>query len=237
MNTKGVTMKTPRIGKTEYLNAIKRHGQRDGATNEILYYLCQRFPNHAKRGEINAKLFIIGRTYATGIERAIISPKNGQGGSIYCLSDYLFEHCDEINAILRPLKSIKEPLNVKKLLAIIEAHGKLVSLIRPIMRKSSKKKSLDTRSFVSKYLHFHCPAVPIYDNNAANCLRRLVPWRDVDPLKDTPPDADHSYIRYVTRFLKLYQEAMEAGLNPTVKHVDAYLIDMERDRKSKGASA
>jgi len=230
-------METACIGKTEYQNAIKSYKERDEATNVVLYDLCRRWPNHDDIGEINAKLFIIGRTYATGIERGIESP-GGQGGSMYRLSTHVLKNRVKLDAILKRLNLVQEPLNARKLLVIVDAHRKLMNLIRPILRKSkSKQDSLDPRSFVSKYLHFHCPAVPIFDNNAANCLRRLVPWRDVDPLEDAPSGADHSYTRYVTRFLKLYQEAMEAGLNPTVKHLDAYLIDVERSRKTKGASA
>ena len=55
----------------EYRQAVDDYEKGWQATDTALYDLCRRYPNHTDRGGVNAKLWIIGRTYATGIERKI----------------------------------------------------------------------------------------------------------------------------------------------------------------------
>ena len=91
----------------------------------------------------------------------------------------------------------------------------------PITRKNQS-----TRSFVSKYMHFHNPAVPIYDSVATAALRRVVRWHDGLAVFDLPPDADEEFGWYVMRFFGLYEQVRSAGLRPRVRHVDHYLLSM-----------
>lgn len=37
--------------------------------NQVLYDLCRRHPGHSEPGEILAKIWLIGRSYAAAIER------------------------------------------------------------------------------------------------------------------------------------------------------------------------
>jgi len=72
----------------KYQRASTKYRAEWEATDEALYSLCQRYPGHQDRGGINAKLLIIGRAYATGIERKI--PSLGtQGSSLEQLADHL----------------------------------------------------------------------------------------------------------------------------------------------------
>src|SRR5580692_7458528 len=50
-------------------------------TDEVLLRLCRDHPNHDTQASVNAKVIIVGRSYATGIERKVTST-GGPGGGI-----------------------------------------------------------------------------------------------------------------------------------------------------------
>lgn len=190
-------------------------------TDEALYALCRQHPGHADRAGINAKLWIIGRTYATGIERKI--PANGkQGGSMTQLAVHLLKHARQMDDIFGRLRRLTDPLDPDKLRSILDLHGRFLALIQPVARRNQSP-----RSFASKYMHFHNPAVPIIDTYADAACREMIRWRKLFCLFDLPPGADEYYARYVLRFWQLYQLVRGAGLEPTVKHLDYYLLSAE----------
>ena len=43
--------------------------ERNQHLNSVLYAMCEESPSHRGRGAIRAKVVIIGRTYASGLER------------------------------------------------------------------------------------------------------------------------------------------------------------------------
>ena len=188
------------------------------ATDATLYDLCQRHPGHGDQAGVNAKLWIIGRTYATGIERKI--PSNGrQGGSMSQLAEHLLKHAQQIDDLFARLRQLEEPLEPAKLRTIIDIHGQYIALLQPVLRRNQSP-----RSFASKYMHFHCPAVPIIDTYADWSLRKHLRWQDSFCIFKLPADADEYYAWYVLRFWQLYQQASAAGLQPSVKHLDYYLL-------------
>jgi hypothetical protein len=188
------------------------------ATDEALYALCRRHPGHADQAGVNAKLWIIGRTYATGIERKI--PANGkQGGSMSQLADHLLNHARQVDDIFRRLRQLAEPLDPHKLRAIIDLHGRFIALIQPVVHQNQSP-----RSFASKYMHFHNPAVPIIDTYAEAACRKMIRWHKSFCLFDLPIGADEYYAWYVLRFWQLYRQARAAGLELTVKYLDYYLL-------------
>ncbi len=187
-------------------------------TDETLYALCRRHPGHADRGSINAKLWIIGRTYATGIERKI-SSDGSQGSSLTRLADLLENKHAAVDAIIGTLNSVREPLDTAQLRTILCAHGALLKLVRPLLRNRQSP-----RSFVSKYLHFHCPAVPIFDSIAMRKLTKLSPWRQLTNKLTIPSEADPEYGWYVSRFWQLYSDLRSAGANVTVKTLDHFIL-------------
>ena len=201
-----------------YRRAVANYDRTWRATDETLYDLCRRHPGHSAIAGVNAKLWIIGRTYATGIERKIRS-KRTQGSSMSQLGQYMLARTAELDAIFGPLTDIAEPITPDKLRTIIGLHGRFVRLLQPLTRNAQS-----TRSFCSKYMHFHCPAVPIIDTYAERALRKAVRWQRSFRLFDLPAGADEQYARYVLRFWQLYQQALAAGLQPTVKHLDYYLL-------------
>jgi len=187
-------------------------------TDQTLYNLCQKNFDHNSLNSINAKLWIIGRAYATGIERKI--PTDGkQGGSLTQLAKQLYKKRKTIDPMFKKLRNISKSLNVDSLKDISIIHGKLTQIIKRITRKNNVP-----RSFVSKYMHFHCPTVPIYDNFAARALKKLVPWRNELLVFDKSPNMDEEYLWHLFRFWNLYQTALKNCNSVKVKHLDFYLL-------------
>lgn len=187
--------------------------------DEVLYRLCREHPRHDDRGAVNAKVNIIGRTYATGIER-LVPTSGAQGSSISKVSELFATHHVEIDRWFFHLGRISEPLTIVSIRQILLLHGLLMDLLKRI---TIDEKS--PRSFVSKYLHFHNRAVPIYDSVAAKFLPRLVllgAIRDfqIRPVKCTDPD----YSDYVQRFARLYECTASQSLPVTVRSLDYYLL-------------
>ncbi len=210
---------------SDYRIAAEDYKGKWRATDEVLYDLCQRFPGHGDRGQVNAKLWIIGRTYATRIESMI--PSDGkQGGSMSKLAQHLHKRAGKADALFTQLRQVKLPLDPGKLSTIVAVHGQFIALIRPVLRPNQSP-----RSFASKYMHFHCPAVPIIDSYADAALRRLVHWRNSFWLPDLPKHVDDCYAKYASRFWQLYHQACDSGLEPSVKYLDQYLL------RTSGATA
>ena len=139
----------------KYKRACADYAANWEAVEIALYDLCKRHPDHQDQGGINAKLWIIGRAYATGIERKI-SSQGFQGSSMTQLGKHFWRNRHRVDKALQILRGVNQPLTPEKLTKILDAHGRLVRIIQGALRKGQTP-----RSFVSKYLHFHNPAVPI----------------------------------------------------------------------------
>ncbi len=203
----------------EYRQAVDDYEKGWQATDTALYDLCRRYPNHTDRGGVNAKLWIIGRTYATGIERKIRT-NNQQGGSMSKLAECLSKHAIRLDALFSRLRDVQEPLDISKLRTIIDIHGQFIALIQPELRHTHHS----PRSFASKYMHFHCRAVPIIDTFADWALRKAARWQKSFWLFNPATGGDEYYATYVFRFWHLYQEAIAVGVKPKVKHLDYFLL-------------
>jgi hypothetical protein len=92
------------------------------------------------------------------------------------------------------------------------------------------RKTRTPRSFVSKYMHFHCPAVPIYDSWAVARVRSLYHWKKSFRIFDPPKVADEEYCRYLMRFWQLYREARNVRPGATVRLLDYCLLWRAEDR-------
>lgn len=211
----------------EYREAVADYRASWCVIDEVLYDLCRRYPDHTDARGVNAKLWIIGRTYATGIERKIAT-SGSQGSSMTRLSGYLRDHAQELDLLLEQLRQVAEPLTQERLQVIVDCHGQFLKLLKGVTRSGQT-----ARSFASKYLHFHCPAVPIIDSYAAGMLRTLVRWREDLEVFAIPQHADRIYAWYVMRFWCLYQTASDAlrrqdadagEATVSVKYLDYYLM-------------
>jgi hypothetical protein len=196
--------------------------------DEVLYRLCRVHPNHIDPGANNAKIYIIGRTYTTGIERKI--PTTGaQSSSMSQVSDLFLKHHENIDRWFARVATVSEPLTGLGIRKILLYHGLLVNCLSTITRDKQS-----SRSFASKYLHFHNPAVPIYDSIAASCLSSLVPLRTLRDFQiRSVKGADPEYADYVRRFAKLYRSIV--GPTVSVRRLDYYLIwKVDSDRAKEG---
>src|SRR5262249_39033361 len=92
---------------------------------------------------------------------------------------------------------------------------------------SHRTKGVFLSSFVSKYLHFHCPTVPIFDSNAQTAIGKVVDWELVNPIREPMgelPEWARAYRNFVAAFVVLYERAyVETTLKPTVKELDNLL--------------
>ena len=207
-----------RISWKEYEKALIDYLKNWELQNKILYDLCKKHPHHSDYQTINAKLWLIGRTYATGIERMILS-HGEQGSSLSQLSRHMHKNRKTLESIFKKLSSIKEPLNPEKLKVIVNEHGRFVEIFSQRLRKNRS-----ARSFASKYLHFHCPAVPLYDKFAAQELRKMFRWNDDFEIFNKPATADEDYYYFIMRFWQLYQQMRDLGKKVNVRFIDCYLL-------------
>lgn len=222
-------MKRPieKFSITKYKKACRDYKTNWEAVEIALYGLCKRYSKHQTKNAINAKLWIIGRTYATGIERKIKS-KGTQGSSMEQLSNHIWKNRHRTDKILKNLTRVHEPLTEKKLQIILQVHGRLLKLIQPMLRNRQSP-----RSFISKYLHFHCPAVPIYDGIAASALIKMCPWKKAYEIFPMTKSADKNYRNFVFRFWQIYQEACKTRAKVSVKFLDHYILAIAKDDRKR----
>jgi len=186
------------------------------AADEVLYAVARPHAGPCTDAEINAKLLVIGRSYATGIERQVSNPRPS---AIARLSEFFAGNRDAIDGLVAEAADLQEPLTLETLRAIVGIHGRFVHLLRGVTRPDETP-----WSFASKYLHFHAPAVPIYDSYAAErALPHIYRWQPGFAVFEPPEGADHEYARFVFRFWQLYQDAVAAGQHVSVKLLDYYL--------------
>ena len=65
--------KSLQFSQKDYLKSVNSYLQNWLQIDNTLYSLCRKNYGHDSMNSINAKLWIIGRTYMTGIERKIES--------------------------------------------------------------------------------------------------------------------------------------------------------------------
>lgn len=178
----------------------------------VLRHVCTEFPGHADRAGVNAKLYLVGRTFASGIERQIKSDGT-QGGALRKLGDHLVAHAEGLDPELARLPRTEAPTD-DELRTVVEAHGAVVALIKPLLHRGTP------RSFVSKYLHFHSPAVPIYDSVAVRNLPPYVTDAEAGSWSGGRPAGDPDYRWYVRRVRHLMRRLQELHVAPTIRLVE-----------------
>jgi hypothetical protein len=187
-----------------------------GAVDEILYGICREHPGHRELRQVTAKIALIDRAYSAGFERRVTPPPGQQ--AITVIANFVLAHAAQIDAIIGRLASLQEPLTADAMAEIVAEHGRFVALLREVTTDGTAP-----RSFAAKYLHFHCPVVPIYDAYAAEALVKVVRWDSGDVPFERPAEGDGEYWAFCVRFLRLYEACLQAGLDVTVKSLDAWL--------------
>ena len=180
-----------------------------------LYDLCRRRPSQRAFSDVFTKVAIICGVYNAGLDRAWRGPGRPATETARCLVG----QADLIGQTLETLAS--SPLNQASLVQIVALHGALTRSL------SSRAGGASLTVPISKYLHFHCPIVPICDSRAEENINRFVDGMDSYRLRISmaePKDLDERYFKFVAKFLLLYKRAWtETRLRPTVKEVDHLL--------------
>lgn len=195
--------------------AIKSYEDSWKTVDSELYDLCRRRASHTSFADVYAKVAIIGRVYEAGVARAW----RGEGDPETEITRTLTAQADLIGKGLTHLAN--RPFSRQTAGQIIELHGHLARAV------SSRSGSVFLTSFVSKYLHFHCPIVPIFDSNAQASIGRFVDWTQVSPIRDAMtelPGGARAYRNFAAAFTVLHERAItETPLKPTVKELDHLL--------------
>lgn len=204
----------------DYRKAQRERRMLYSKTDEVLYDMCRKWPNHRDLSIVQAKVRIIGRVYATGVERK--GKKDKTKGIYETVAEILQKNQNWIDSEINELNRFKG-LSIPSYERILRLHGNIVRLLR----KKTRSK-LNFRSFVSKYLHFHIPIVPLFDSVASNTINRSdwYPWkkskgRILIPMRR---EYDPVYYRFFEQFLLYFSDLKEKKLSPTVKDADWYLI-------------
>jgi len=202
-----------------FRSAVNTHARDWGVTDGVLYELCRKHPSHEALSAVNAKSLLIGRTFATGIERHIKSA-GSQGSSIGQLARHLQRNGSLVDGIIGRLAGLKEPLDLQSLPIVVREHGKFCQLLVKISRNGNVP-----ASFASKYLHFHCPMVPIYDSLAYDQA-----WRRRKPeglqVYEKPAHAHDGYYWYSLCFWQHYSKVRALVPTATVRMAEFYLLWM-----------
>ena len=216
-----------RVSKKAYDKAVDRYRKEGEAVNECLYQLCIHFPKHRDLNGVHAKVWLIGRTYGTGFERQTVHKhknKNRQGNVLRHLSRFLHRHRKHIDAGISTLDRSSATLDLAKLERIAVVHHCILKIVSdfPMLRERKDRKKHAARSFVSKYLHMHCPSVPILDSFA----KRELGKHHLSVVEaEMPNSVDPEYWKFGMRFLALYERAhRDVGNRLKVKHLDEYLM-------------
>lgn len=189
-------------------------------SNQILYDLCSKYPDHRNPEEIVAKVLMIGRIYAVALER--IKTKLRINDDFYLEAIVpLFQrsNLDQRLGTLRG-KSLSDQQVFEETLQV---HSYLIKLIGGL---ESDERYLKKRSFASKYLHFHLPDLFfIYDSRAQNAMT-LFNFKPSHQIKELVKryDLDEPYAQFAERCIKLKKWLVNQDLYLNNREVDNLLL-------------
>lgn len=189
--------------------------------NSILYNMCSENITHNDEGVVIGKIWIIGRSYSTSIERRKINNSDDiENDDFYTkiVAPVMLINGDELDYRIRMLQS-EERLNRDNIKDVIALHKFVVNLFFDM---SGVKK----RSLASKYLHFHLPhIVYMYDSKAESEIKKYVK-KNMD-IKSLIGDSikDEEYANFMGRVLMLDELIQEEfGEKLTPQQLDAILM-------------
>ena len=186
--------------------------------NEVLYDLARSRPGHEHLQDVVAKVGIISRAYAAGAER---HATNGIAG----LASHLHANrvaVEDIIGALQEAAGSAELYSPASGYTAVAQHGRFCELMAGATRGANW-----LPSFASKYLHFHAPGVPIFDSRAGWRIRQsdFYPFRGRSMRRfPKPAVCDGRYYKFCNQFLVMWDDAVAAGIDVSVRRLDQYLL-------------
>lgn len=204
----------------DYKKAQRERLKLYSRVDDVLYDMCREWPDHKNIGTVQAKVRIIGRVYSAGLERK--GERDRLKGIYETVAEIFHENRVWIDSEIKELNKFKT-LSRSSHERILSAHGNMVKLLR----KGTRSK-LNFRSFVSKYLHFHNPIVPLFDSVASNTINRpdWYPWKRFKGhiLVPMSKQYDRVYYKFFNQFLLYFRDLNKLKQSPSVRSADWYLI-------------
>ncbi len=193
------------------------------AFDQVLYRMCAAMPRHDTLGWVAAKVGIISRAYATGLERHVETNKMRKVNGLVIVAHHLHRNGPRVDDLMSRLRRIARGRVLRspeQLRETVRVHSELLSLVREVIREGHIP-----RSFVSKYMHFHAPAVPIFDFRAMSVLRHWYPVRRKRSWYFTEPTpSDSQYYRFCNRIFSFWLDAKRHDPQVTIRRLDQYLL-------------
>lgn len=196
--------------------------------NGVLYDLCKRYPEHKNIDEVIAKIWLIGRSYAAAVERR----KNKQESSDRFYIKVAKKLID--SEIDKQIQRIQEENRLTE--QNIKVIGEVHSFLSRIFYELTDKYKI---SLASKYLHFHCPLVPLYDSRAKSSITEVFKkdksYKEL--LKRLSFEANNSfdkrdkeYLGFIIKMFYLQQFLLnKTGKLYTMRDIDKYLLGQQEN--------
>jgi len=224
----------------EEIKRFKRVPDLGEVGNGILYEMCRKYPYHKSAPEIIAKVWLIGRSYAVSIERSKRRKERKDAGQVSddfysdtVAPSFLKRDFDEILNNARNISVLIED----NLILILKIHKEAVDFIAKEITGDNK------RSFVSKYLHFHFPALFfIYDSRVSGVMDDTFKeiggtTKDVKRMRKSLGDYDRAYADFFIKCFCFFRFCKENDVPLNLRQVDSFLIRRANEKiRSRGES-
>jgi len=196
--------------------AVANYHQWWQPVDEVLYRLCEQKPSQDDETVAYSKVAVIGRVYGAQVVRSFKAPK-GKDKELIVARGLV----DQAEVITEGLNDLGGQFDRQVAAAIVELHTRITSKL------TDSTNGVWLTSFVSKYLHFHCPLVPIYDSRAASSVSKFVGRKTAAGVRTSmgTEDLSTAYRRFVSAFVALHERVWnETSLQPSVKEIDHLLL-------------
>ena len=207
----------------QYQEIINGHQGYFQVLDQELYNLCAEYPGHEDLNQVCCKVLIIGRTLTTGVERQIQTHGGFTADTITQLAEHLHAHSDGVDTVIDDAgdHDVVSPHSISD---AVQAHYDFLEILAGITRNGNR-----ARSFAAKYMHFHNPSVPLWDNYANESLKRHEGrWNPTWYNRlQVVGEADHVYRQYCCRLIQVYDELVELGHNPSPRDLDVFVMSAE----------
>jgi hypothetical protein len=186
-------------------------------SNQILYDMCEQFPNHQDQREILAKILLIGRVYSAAIERRRVI--ENVGDDFYACTVAPCIRKSNIDKWIGQSRAVRLGSD-EALDGMIRAHREVTNLF-------SKISGLNKRSLASKYLHFHVPELFfIYDSRSAKGIASVSKLFGIKVKRRGIGDATYEKFAEECHLLRL--AILERyGITMSPRQLDNFLLNHE----------